>query len=75
MLTLAGAVLEKFGGDPMDDVRRNLGRLPRADRPAARAHRSPAGGAGAAASEPTAATADRAHGLTGTDEAGSGGDD
>ena len=32
MLTLASFVLEKFGGDTVDDVRASLDALPRADR-------------------------------------------
>ena len=72
MLTLAGFVLEKFGGDTIDDVKASLALLPgahRARRPSA-AGRD--GGTGVAA---TAAQPARGHGLTGTDEAGSGGDD
>ena len=67
MLTLAGFVLEKFGGDSIDDVRASARPLPGADRDGARGARSPAAGA-----RPRPADA---HGLTGTDEAGSGGDD
>jgi len=70
MLTLAGFVLEKFGGDTMDDVQDSL------DRYRARISTAPeppvAGGQRGPASTPGMATA---HGLTGTDEAGSGGDD
>ena len=64
MLTLASFVVEKFGGDTMDDVRSSLERY-RAriaatpEAPVAGGRRARAGG----------------HGLTGTDEAGSGGDD
>ena len=60
MLTLAAAVVEKFGGDTIDDVRTNLA-----------AYRE------RIAVAPAAPVAGRApeHGLTGTDEAGSGGDD
>ena len=58
MLTLAAFVLEKTGGDTMDDVRTNLAsyreRLARRIEPPVPGH---------------------PHGLTGTDEAGSGGDD
>lgn len=61
MLTLAAFVLEKFGGDTMVDVRANLETYQRriATPPPA----------------PVAGRATPAHGLTGTDEAGSGGDD
>ena len=60
MLTLAAFVLEKFGGDTLDDVRESLARYREriAEPPG-----MPAGGA-----------APR-HGLVGTDEASSGGDD
>ena len=60
MLTLAAAVVEKFGGDTLDDVQTNLA-----------AYRE------RIAVAPPAPVAGRApeHGLTGTDEAGSGGDD
>jgi len=58
MLTLATFVMEKFGGDTMDDVRANLAtyreRLAGPITPPVPGH---------------------PHGLTGTDEAGSGGDD
>jgi len=58
MLTLATFVMEKFGGDTMEDVRTNLATYQaRLARPI----------------EPP--VAGRPHGLTGTDEAGSGGDD
>jgi hypothetical protein len=75
MLTLASFVLEKFGGDTIDDVRAALehyrGRIARApDAPVAGGRRA----TGADVDAPTRATAP-AHGLTGTDEAGSGGDD
>ncbi|HSK52568.1 MAG TPA: chorismate synthase [Clostridia bacterium] len=56
MLTLARFVLEKFGGDTIDDVRDALARYRE------RIARAP---------DPTSI----AHGLTGTDEASSGGDD
>jgi chorismate synthase len=56
MLTLAQFVLEKFGGDTIDDVREALARYRE------RIARAP---------DPTSI----AHGLTGTDEASSGGDD
>jgi chorismate synthase len=58
LLTLAAFVLEKFGGDTMEDVKANLAtyraRLARPIPPPVPGH---------------------PHGLTGTDEAGSGGDD
>ena len=70
MLTLAGFVLEKFGGDTVEDVATNLAayraRIARAPEPPVAGGRRPASGDPA----PMAA-----HGLTGTDEAGSGGDD
>ncbi len=70
MLTLAGFVLEKFGGDTVEDVATNLaayrGRIARALQPPV------AGGRRSAASDAEAVVA---HGLSGTDEAGSGGDD
>ncbi len=65
MLTLAAFVVEKFGGDTMDDVRSNLDAY-RA-RIAGPLANPVAGGAG----RPDADV----HGLSGTDEAGSGGDD
>ena len=74
MLTLATFVLEKFGGDTVDDVRAALehyrGRIaaaPEAPRAGGRRGRVPAGGHGTRQAT--------GHGLTGTDEAGSGGDD
>jgi chorismate synthase len=58
LLTLAAFVLEKFGGDTMEDVKTNVASYrARLARPIA----PPVPG--------------RPHGLTGTDEAGSGGDD
>ena len=82
MLTLASFVLEKFGGDTLDDVRANLAhyqaRVATApDTPVAggrRAQKTPADGIAfdSAVAEPVAPAG---HGLTGTDEAGSGGDD
>ena len=71
MLTLASFVLEKFGGDTIDDVRagarRTIGTRTAAQR---------AGGAGrAVAGRRRARPWPAGHGLTGTDEAGSGGDD
>jgi chorismate synthase len=76
MLTLARFVIEKFGGDTLDDVRANLehyrARIAAApEAPVAGRPRVLAGSA--AGSEPGPAAP--AHGLTGTDEAGSGGDD
>ena len=67
MLTLAAFVLEKFGGDSMAEVTDNLARY------RARIGRAPDGRrvAGGRGARPPVAT----HGLTGTDEAGSGGDD
>ncbi len=71
MLVLAGAVAEKFGGDTMDDVRANVASY---QARIARAPESPR--AGGRRSTGTAATAAvPGHGLAGTDEAGSGGDD
>ena len=71
MLTLAAFIAEKFGGDTIADVRANLETY-RAriavplETPVAGG--TVAGGAGSTATAP-------GHGLTGTDEAGSGGDD
>jgi hypothetical protein len=62
-------VLEKVGGDTMDDVRTNLDAY-RAR--IARPLEMPIAG-GAPATE--VATAAAVHGLAGTDQAGSGGDD
>jgi chorismate synthase len=77
MLTLATFVLEKLGGDTVDDVRANLDHyrariaaLPEAPRAGGRQARTPSASAYA-----TAGAVGAAHGLTGTDEAGSGGDD
>ena len=66
MLTLAAFVLEKFGGDSIDDVRASLARY--RERIAATPEAPVAGGR-----PPSRRPA--GHGLTGTDEAGSGGDD
>src|SRR4051812_5087962 len=71
MLTLAGFVLEKFGGDTVGDVRAALAHY--RDRTAATPDAPVAGGR--VASRAPAAAAAASHGLTGTDEAGSGGDD
>jgi chorismate synthase len=83
LLTVASFVLEKFGGDTMGDIRDALDRY-RAriaaspEAPVAGGRRTAAPGAAVgpdATTAATAATAATAHGLTGTDEAGSGGDD
>jgi chorismate synthase len=81
LLTLASAVLEKFGGDTIDDVRAALAHY-RArieavpDAPVAGGRRDPATStARVPTAGPGSATPVEAHGLTGTDEAGSGGDD
>jgi chorismate synthase len=69
MLTLAQFAVEKLGGDSLDDVTTNLeayrARL-------ARAPEAPVAGGRREVRDPGEAPA---HGLTGTDEAGSGGDD
>lgn len=72
MLTLAAFVLEKTGGDTIEDVVANLAtyraRIARApEAPVAGGRRT-----GATAGQDTGAPV---HGLTGSDEAGSGGDD
>ena len=64
MLTLASFVVEKFGGDTLGDIRASLDNYrtriaATPDAPVAGGRRGPSGG----------------HGLSGTDEAGSGGDD
>jgi chorismate synthase len=64
MLTLASYVIEKFGGDTMADVRAAVEHY--------RARISEAPDAPVAGRRPRAVAG---HGLTGTDEAGSGGDD
>jgi chorismate synthase len=83
LLTIASFVLEKFGGDTIGDVRDGLDRY-RAriaaspEAPVAGGRRTAAPGAAVGPEATTAATAAAAatgHGLTGTDEAGSGGDD
>jgi hypothetical protein len=72
MLTLAAFVMEKVGGDTVEDVVANLATY-RAR--IARAPEAPVAGGrranGPAAGDP----GEPAHGLTGSDEAGSGGDD
>jgi chorismate synthase len=85
MLTLAAFVAEKFGGDTMADVRAGLdtyrtriAQAPEAPVAGGRRASGSAGsaGAGAAADGVAADTLGvERHGLTGTDEAGSGGDD
>src|SRR6478752_3866061 len=69
MLTLADAMLDTFGGDTVDDVVTNLdayrARIARPPEP-------PVAGGRREVQDPGEAPA---HGLTGTDEAGSGGDD
>ena len=67
MLTLATFVLEKFGGDTMDDVRAALDHY--------RARIAAAPEAPVAGGRRDGRRSPPAHGLTGTDEAGSGGDD
>jgi chorismate synthase len=69
MLTLASFIAEKFGGDTIDDVRTNLDAYrARLTGPIA----APVAGGGGSRPAPGSAPA---HGLSGTDEAGSGGDD
>jgi chorismate synthase len=72
MITLADFILDKFGGDSLADTRANLERY--RERISAPIEAPVAGGrrpVGVAAEAPAAV----GHGLTGTDEAGSGGDD
>ena len=64
---LAGAVLEKFGGDTVGDVRAALDHY--------RARIATAPDAPVAGGRRGADVTAQPHGLTGTDEAGSGGDD
>lgn len=71
MLTVARFVVEKFGGDTLGDIRaalasyrERLAAAPEAPVPGGRRGERPGGPGG-----------QRAHGLVGTDEAGSGGDD
>ncbi|MEX2183354.1 MAG: chorismate synthase [Chloroflexota bacterium] len=74
MLTLAASIAEKFGGDTMDDVRAGMAAYQAriATPPAAPV----AGGVRAASPRSSAPPVPApAHGLSGTDEAGSGGDD
>ena len=76
MLTLASFVVEKFGGDTLDDVRAALehyrARIATApDAPVAGGRRT----VQSIGSDAAEAPAGPVHGLTGTDEAGSGGDD
>ena len=73
MLTLARFVLEKVGGDSMDEVRANLEAY--RTRIAAPPEAPVAGGRPSRTPVPAGSAAADAHGLTGTDEAGSGGDD
>jgi chorismate synthase len=72
MLTLAGFVLEKTGGDTVEDVLANLASY-RAR--IARAPEAPVAGGARPGGLPAEDTGEPAHGLTGSDEAGSGGDD
>ena len=72
MLTLAAFVLEKLGGDTMDDVRANLATY-RAR--IARPPEAPVAGGRRPAQRAAPIARPARHGLTGTDEAGSGGDD
>jgi len=72
MLTLATFVLEKTGGDTIDDVVANLATY-RAR--IARAPEAPIAGGVRDDAPPPADRGEPVHGLTGSDEAGSGGDD
>jgi hypothetical protein len=72
MHTLARFVLEKFGGDTLDDV---LAGLAHYQARIASAPEAPIAGGRRVGTPADAAAAAPAHGLTGTDEAGSGGDD
>ncbi len=72
MLTLASFMLEKFGGDTVEDVRSSLDRY-RAR--IAAAPEAPIAGGRREVADATSAGTTAVHGLTGTDEAGSGGDD
>ena len=72
MLTLARFVLEKIGGDTMGDVATNLAAY-RAR--IARTPDAPQVGATASDGYGVDGPVEARHGLTGSDEAGSGGDD
>jgi chorismate synthase len=72
MLTLAGFVLEKTGGDTVGDVLANLATY---QARIARAPEAPVAGGVRAGGSPDDDRGEPAHGLTGSDEAGSGGDD
>jgi chorismate synthase len=72
MLTLATFVVEKFGGDTVDDVRDAVARYRER---LARAPESPVAGGRSDAISTGAEAGPVPHGLTGTDEAASGGDD
>jgi chorismate synthase len=72
MLTLAAFVLEKTGGDTVDDVVANLATY---QARIARAPEAPVAGGVRDGSAADADTGEAIHGLTGSDEAGSGGDD
>jgi chorismate synthase len=73
MITLADAVLDKFGGDSLTETRDNLERY-RA-RLAGPIEAPVAGGRPGGGADDRAAEQPPAHGLVGTDVAGSGGDD
>ena len=73
MLTLASFVCEKFGGDTVDDVRAGLAHY--RSRIAVAPEAPVAGGRRPGEQSLGTDAAPTAHGLTGTDEAGSGGDD
>jgi chorismate synthase len=72
MLTVAAFVLEKTGGDTIEDVRANLATY-RAR--IARAPEAPVAGGRRAGTAAGRDSGEPVHGLTGSDEAGSGGDD
>ena len=67
MLTLANAIVEKVGGDTMNDIRDGLARY--RERISGSPDAPVAGGRRGRTPKATP------HGLTGTDEAGAGGDD
>ncbi len=73
MLTLARFVCEKFGGDTIDDVRAGLAHY--RSRIAIAPEAPVAGGRRPSAGNLEVDAESTRHGLTGTDEAGSGGDD